>query len=79
MFRVTEYKNAEICGLCSTPWRYTFEVWLENMKGLDRLEDLDVDKRIILEWMLKTWGGQRVWAGFIWPRIGATLMNLRMP
>jgi hypothetical protein len=43
--------------------------WSENLKGRADLEDLGVDGMIILEWILGKWGG-RVWAGFIWPRIG---------
>jgi hypothetical protein len=26
--------------------------WLENLKGRDHLEDLGIDERIILEWIL---------------------------
>jgi hypothetical protein len=26
--------------------------WFENLKGRDDLEDLDVDRKIILEWTL---------------------------
>jgi len=26
--------------------------WFENLKGRDHLEDLDVDGKIILEWVL---------------------------
>jgi hypothetical protein len=26
--------------------------WLENLKGRDHLEDLDVERKIILEWIL---------------------------
>jgi len=35
--------------------------WLENMKGSDHLEGLDVGRRIILKWVLKYdgWG----WSG----------------
>jgi hypothetical protein len=28
-------------------------VWLEKLKGRDHLEDLGVDGRIILEWILR--------------------------
>jgi hypothetical protein len=29
------------------------ELWLENLKGRDHLENLIIDGRIILEWLLK--------------------------
>jgi hypothetical protein len=38
------------------------------LKGRDHLEDLGVDRKIILEWMLGT-QGERLWTGCIWPRI----------
>jgi hypothetical protein len=41
---------------------------LANLKGRDHLEDLGVDGRIILEWILGKQGG-KVWAGCIWLRI----------
>jgi hypothetical protein len=33
---------------------------MENLKGRDRSEDLGVDGRIILEWILGKYGG-KVW------------------
>jgi hypothetical protein len=44
--------------------RMNTKFWLKNMKGRDHLEDLDIDRRIILEWILekKEW---KVWVGFI--------------
>jgi hypothetical protein len=41
------------------------------MKGRDHVEDLGVDVRIILEWILqeKVW---RMWTGFISLRIGTS-------
>jgi len=45
--------------------------WLENLKGRDQLEGLDVDGRIILEWVLGDKGG-KVWTGWIWLRIGTS-------
>jgi hypothetical protein len=32
--------------------RNAYKIWLENLKGRDHLEDLGVDGRIILEWIL---------------------------
>jgi hypothetical protein len=40
---------------------------LENLTGRDHLEDLSVDGRIILQWIL--WKlGEKVWIQFIWLR-----------
>jgi hypothetical protein len=44
---------------------------LENLKGQDHLEDLGIDEKLILEWILKKLGG-KVWTGFIWLRIGTS-------
>jgi hypothetical protein len=41
--------------------------WSENLKGKDHSEDLDVDGKIILEWILGKYGGQ-VWTRCIWLR-----------
>jgi hypothetical protein len=30
--------------------------WLENLKGRDHSEDLGIDGKIILEWILGKWG-----------------------
>jgi hypothetical protein len=39
------------------------------MKGMGHAEGLGIDERIILEWILGKWR-EKVWAGFIWLRIG---------
>jgi len=54
---------------------------LENLKGRDHSEDLGVDVRIIVEWMLgkegrKLWTG---WSGDHWWAIVNTVMNLWVP
>jgi hypothetical protein len=44
----------------------------ENLKGRDRLEDLGVDGKIILEWI---WGGEIWWKTmdlFIWFTVGTS-------
>jgi hypothetical protein len=38
---------------------------MDNMKGRDHSENLDVDGKIILEWIIGKYGG-KVWTGFIW-------------
>lgn len=43
--------------------------WWVNMKERDHFEDLYLDGRIILKQILKKQCG-KVWAGFIWLRIG---------
>jgi hypothetical protein len=52
--------------------------WLENVKGRDHSEDLDIDERIISECILWKFSG-KLWTGFIWLKWRAlvnTLMNL---
>jgi hypothetical protein len=39
--------------------------------GRDHLEDLDVDRRIILEWIAGKQGG-KMWTEFIWLMIGTS-------
>jgi hypothetical protein len=41
----------------------------ENVKGRDHSEDLGVDWRIILEWILEKETG-KLWTGFVWLRLG---------
>jgi hypothetical protein len=45
--------------------------WLENLKGRYHSEDLVVDEKITLEWILVKYDG-RVWTGFICLRIGTS-------
>jgi hypothetical protein len=44
---------------------------LENLKGRDHSEDLGVDGKITLEWILGKYSG-KVWTGFIWLSIGTS-------
>jgi hypothetical protein len=43
-------------------------VSLGNLKGRDRTEDVGVDGRITLEWILGEQSG-KVWTGYIWFRV----------
>jgi hypothetical protein len=52
----------EICRSCSTHGRDArcYNVWLENQKRRDHLEDLGVVSNVILEWILGEIGWQSV-------------------
>jgi hypothetical protein len=45
--------------------------WSENLKERDHSEDLGMDERIILEWILGKHGG-KAWTRFICVRIGTS-------
>jgi hypothetical protein len=45
--------------------------WSGNLKGGDHAEDLGVDGRVILKWILRERGG-RVWTEFICLGIGTS-------
>jgi hypothetical protein len=57
-------------------WETHTGFWSENLKESDNFEDVDVDGRIILEWILGK-QGKKVWTGFIWLRIGTSGALLR--
>jgi hypothetical protein len=43
--------------------------WWRVLKEGDHLEDLGIDRRMILKWIFKKWDGG-AWTGLIWLRIG---------
>jgi len=59
-------------------------VWLENWKGRDHSEDLGVDWKIILEWILGRLSEDLHWMHLAqdmdqWRAVVNTVMNLRYP
>jgi hypothetical protein len=50
--------------------------WLENLRGKNHFEDLGVDGRIILRWILRKFEG--AWTGLSWLRIGTGGGQLQM-
>jgi hypothetical protein len=53
------------------PMRSIYKTLVWKLKGRDHLEDLGVDGRIMLEWILNKYIG-RMWTRFIWLRIEAS-------
>jgi hypothetical protein len=50
--------------------------WSGNLKGRHYSVDVGADEEIILEWILGK-QSRKMWTGFIWLRIGTTVMKLR--
>jgi hypothetical protein len=50
---------------CMGEMRDALKFWWESLKGRDHLEDLDIDRRIILKCILGKYG-VRMWTRFIW-------------
>jgi hypothetical protein len=51
--------------------RNAYKILSDNLKERDHSEDLGIDAKIILEWILGEEGG-RVWTGCIWIRTGTS-------
>jgi len=51
-------------------------VRLEYLKKRDHLEDLSIEQRIILEWILKKWD-EMAWTSLICLRVGESGWSLR--
>jgi hypothetical protein len=52
--------------------RNVYRIFVGKPEEGKPLEDIGVDGRIILEWILGKHGGGKVWAGCIWLRIGTS-------
>jgi hypothetical protein len=50
------------------------KLWLKSLKGRNYSDDLGIDGKTILKYVLQKYG-MSVWAGFIWSRIGAKVTN----
>jgi hypothetical protein len=49
---------------CLGKRKVTYRVWMGSSEGKNHLEDLGVDGRIILKWIMKKWD-QGAWAGWL--------------
>jgi len=49
----------------------SFQILSENLKEKEHSEDVGIDGKIILEWILGKWSGE-VWTGLLWLRIGTS-------
>jgi hypothetical protein len=51
--------------------RNAYNILVGKPEGKNHLEDLDVDRKMILEWIVGTWD-VKVWTGCMWHRIGTS-------
>ena len=62
--------SEKLGGVCGTYWsreRY-IQGFGGKTSGKDNLEDLDVNGKVILKWIIKKWTGE-AWTGLNWLRI----------
>jgi hypothetical protein len=57
--------------------------WWGDLMERDHLEDLGVDKRLVLKWIFRKWDVE-AWKRLLWPRdswlvLVNAVMNLRVP
>jgi hypothetical protein len=60
---------SNFCLICNKRSKFYSKFWSEGLKERDHLEDLDIDVKILLQYILRKQGGM-VWIGFYWLRIG---------
>jgi hypothetical protein len=51
--------------------RNAYNILVKNLQERDHLENKDVDRRIILEKILRKYGG-KLWTGFMWLRLATS-------
>ena len=56
----------------------------ENLRERDHLEDLGIDGRLILKWMIKNWNGGMDWSDLVqdrdrWVAFVNAVINFRFP
>jgi hypothetical protein len=63
------FHGGEFLAPCPTPKLEDNPFWMESLKGRDHSQDLGIDGRKMLKWILGKYG-LGVWIGFIWLKIG---------
>jgi hypothetical protein len=56
---------------CLGDMRNAYKIFVGKPEGMNHLEDVNIDGKIMFEWYLGKEGG-RMCTGFIWLRIGAS-------
>jgi len=54
---------------CMGEIKNAYNILAGKLERSNHLEDLDIGKRIILDWILRKYNG-KMWTGFIWLRKG---------
>jgi hypothetical protein len=57
---------------CTWKRRSAYRTLGGNLRGIDYVEYLGVEGRIILRWIFGKWNGE-AWTGLIWLRIGTVV------
>jgi hypothetical protein len=63
---------------CTEDRRGHRRFWWVDLMERNHFEDLGIEGRIILKWILKKCDGE-AWTGLLWPRDTLAVMNLQVP